>query len=30
VGVYNLYSYDAEKREWLMKLAAHLEELAVS
>ena len=30
VGVYNLYTYDAEKREWLTKLAARLEELAAS
>lgn len=28
VGVYNLYTYDAEKRERLTKLAARLEELA--
>ncbi|MGY6161870.1 tyrosine-type recombinase/integrase [Paraburkholderia strydomiana] len=30
VGVYNLHSYDAEKREWLTKLSARLEELAAA
>jgi integrase len=27
-GVYNRHSYDKEKREWLTRLAAHLEEIA--
>ncbi len=30
VGVYNLYEYDTEKRHWLTKLAARLEELTSS
>ncbi|MFM0752631.1 tyrosine-type recombinase/integrase [Paraburkholderia strydomiana] len=30
VGVYNLHSYDAEKREWLTKLSARFEELAAA
>ena len=27
-GIYNLYSYDAERKVWLLKLSNHLEELA--
>lgn len=27
VGIYNLYEYDSEKREWLTKLAARLESI---
>ena len=27
VGIYNLYEYDSEKRDWLTKLAAHLESI---
>ncbi|MFZ3286234.1 MAG: alpha/beta hydrolase, partial [Telluria sp.] len=29
-GVYNLHSYDRERREWLTKLSARLEELAAA
>lgn len=29
-GVYNLHSYDKERREWLIKLSARLEELAAA
>lgn len=28
VGVYDLYAYDNERREWLTKIAAHYEQLA--
>lgn len=30
VGVYNLYEYDSEKREWLTKLAAQLERVVAA
>lgn len=30
VGVYNAYTYDAERREWLQRLADYLEALAVA